>query len=140
FNLMDLNKYILYHDDLGFGPEYDDLEKRNSYSTIAKEEIKKKILFETLTEEMKILYVAFTRAKEKLIITGTTRDLEKSISRWISAAALDEEIIPPSEVLKGKSYLDWIGMALCKHRDGEELRNYIGSTNSLIVMIFPHGR
>ncbi len=136
FNLMDLNKSILYHDDLGFGPDYIDLEKRISYSTLAKEAIKKKILFETLSEEMRILYVAFTRAKEKLIITGATRDLEKSISRWTSAAALDEEIVPASEVLKGKSYLDWIGMALCKHRDGEELRNYIGLNNSTIVNDF----
>ncbi|MGG7059641.1 helicase-exonuclease AddAB subunit AddA [Clostridium tertium] len=136
FNLMDLNKSILYHDDLGLGPDYVNLEKRNSYSTLAKEAIKKKILFETLSEEMRILYVAFTRAKEKLIITGATRDLEKSITRWMSAAALDEDIVPPSEVLKGKSYLDWIGMALCKHRDGEKLRNYIGSTNSLLVNDF----
>jgi ATP-dependent helicase/nuclease subunit A len=136
FNLMDLNKSILYHDDLGFGPDYVDLEKRNSYSTLAKEAIKKKILFETLSEEMRILYVAFTRAKEKLIITGATRDLEKTITRWMSAAALDEDIVPPSEALKGKSYLDWVGMALCKHRDGEVLRNYIGSTNSLLVNNF----
>ena len=49
FNLMDLNKSILYHDDLGFGPDYVDLEKRISYSTLAKEAIKKKILFETLS-------------------------------------------------------------------------------------------
>lgn len=136
FNLMDLNKSILYHDDLGFGPDYVDLEKRISYSTLAKEAIKKKILFETLSEEMRILYVAFTRAKEKLIITGATRDLEKSISRWISAAALDKEIVPVSEVLKGKSYLDWIGMALCKHKDGEDLRNYIGVNNGLLVNDF----
>lgn len=136
FNLMDLNKSILYHDELGLGPDYVDLEKRNSYSTLAKEAIKKKILFETLSEEMRILYVAFTRAKEKLIITGATRDLEKSISRWISAASIDEEIVPPSEVLKGKSYLDWIGMAICKHRDGEDLRNYVESKNSLIVNDF----
>ena len=46
FNLMDLNKSILYHDDLGFGPDYVDLERRNSYSTLAKEAIKKKILYE----------------------------------------------------------------------------------------------
>ena len=136
FNLMDLNKSILYHDDLGFGPDYVDLEKRISYSTLAKEAIKKKILFETLSEEMRILYVAFTRAKEKLIITGATRNLEKSISKWTSAAALDEEIVPASEVLKGKSYLDWIVMALCKHRDGEELRNYIGVNNGLLVNDF----
>lgn len=135
FNLMDLNKPILYHDDLGLGPDYVDLEKRNSYSTLAKESIKKKILFETLSEEMRILYVAFTRAKEKLIITGATRDLEKSISRWMSAS-LDEEIVPASEVLKGKSYLDWIGMAICKHKDGEKLRDYIGANNSSLVNDF----
>ena len=132
FNLMDLNKSILYHDDLGFGPDYVDLEKRNSYSTLAKEAIKKKILFETLSEEMRILYVAFTRAKEKLIITGAVRDLESSINKWMTSAALDNDIIPASEVLKGKNYLEWVGMALCKHRDGEKLRNVIGSRSSLI--------
>lgn len=136
FNLMDLNKSILYHDDLGFGPDYVDLERRNSYSTLAKEAIKKKILFETLSEEMRILYVAFTRAKEKLIITGATKNLEKSISRWVSSAALDDDVVPASEVLKGKSYLDWIGMAICKHRDGEELRKYIGANSESIIIDF----
>ena len=81
FNLMDLNKQILYHDEIGFGPEYVDLEKRNSYSTLAKEAIKKKILFESLSEEMRILYVAVTRAKEKLIITGAVKNAEKTFSR-----------------------------------------------------------
>ncbi|WP_411169338.1 helicase-exonuclease AddAB subunit AddA [Clostridium sp. MB05] len=136
FNLMDLNKSILYHDELGLGPDYVDLERRNSYSTLAKEAIKKKILFETLSEEMRILYVAFTRAKEKLIITGATKNLEKSISKWASAAALDDYIIPPSEVLKGKSYLDWVGMAICKHRDGEKLRKYIEVNNSSVINDF----
>ncbi|MDZ7543046.1 helicase-exonuclease AddAB subunit AddA, partial [Clostridium perfringens] len=118
------------------GPDYVDLERRNSYSTLAKEAIKKKILFETLSEEMRILYVAFTRAKEKLIITGATKNLEKSISKWASAAALDDYIIPPSEVLKGKSYLDWVGMAICKHRDGEKLRKYIEVNNSSVINDF----
>ena len=133
FNLQDLNKAILYNDDLGFGPDYVDLDKRNSYSTLAKEAIKKKILFETLSEEMRILYVAFTRAKEKLIITGAVRNLEKSIEKWYSAANLDVNIIPPSEVVKGKSYLDWVGMALCKHRDGEEFRKYIARPIGLSI-------
>ncbi|MGL5354045.1 MAG: helicase-exonuclease AddAB subunit AddA [Clostridium sp.] len=133
FNLMDLNNAILYHDELGFGPEYVDLEKRNSYSTLPKEAIKKRIKLETLSEEMRILYVAFTRAKEKLIITGATRNLEKTLSSWTSSAALDEEIIIPSEVLKGKSYLDWIGMALCKHRNGHKLRDYVGAPLDLVT-------
>ena len=66
---------------------------------MAKEAIKKRIRLETLSEEMRILYVAFTRAKEKLIITGATRNLDKSIKNWVSAASLDENLILPSEVL-----------------------------------------
>lgn len=133
FNLMDLSNSILFHEELGFGPDFVNLNNRNSYSTLAKEAIKKRIRLETLSEEMRILYVAFTRAKEKLIITGATRDLDKSIKNWVSAASLDENIILPSEVLKGKSYLDWIAMAICKHRQGEELREQCGAFRELIV-------
>ena len=85
-------------------------------------------------EEMRILYVAFTRAKEKLIITGAVKDLERSINKWMTAAALDNEIIPASEVIKGKNYLDWVGTGFtCKHRDGEELRKVLGNKSSLII-------
>ena len=122
FNLMDLNKNILFHEELGLGPELVNLEKRLSYSTLPKEAIKQRIKLETLSEEMRILYVAFTRAKEKLIITGSTSDLKKWCKKSCSAASLNKEEILSSEVLKGKSYLDWMGMALCKHKDGNLLR------------------
>ena len=131
FNLMDLNKNVLYHDELGFGPDYVDLEKRFSIGTIAKEAIKKKMKLETLSEEVRILYVACTRAKEKLIITGTVNETQKSIEKWMSAASLDKDLILPSEVLKGKSYLDWIGMALCQHNDGKILRESIAVNNEI---------
>ena len=131
FNLMDLNKNILYHDELGLGPDFVDLEKRFSIGTLAKEAIKKKMRFETLSEEMRILYVACTRAKEKLIITGAVNNIEKVVEKWIASAYLDKDIILPSEVLKGKSYLDWIGMALCKHNDGKVLRDVIKVSDEL---------
>ncbi|AIY82957.1 MAG: helicase-exonuclease AddAB subunit AddA [Clostridium baratii] len=131
FNLMDLNNRILHHDDLGFGPDYIDLDKRISYSTLPKEAIKKKIRLETLSEEMRILYVAFTRAKEKLIITGATRDIDKTVEKWVQAASVEKSKISPAEVLKGKSYLDWIGMALCQHKDGEPLRGRIGVSSGI---------
>ena len=132
FNLMDLNNSILHHDDLGFGPDFVDLEKRISYSTLPKEAIKKKIKLETLSEEMRILYVVFTRAKEKLIITGATRDIDKTIKRWVQSSNIEQNRISPAEVFKGRSYLDWIGMALCQHKDGEVIREKIGATNQII--------
>lgn len=131
FNFMDLNKNMLYHDELGFGPDFVDLEKRFSIGTLAKEAIKKKMKLETLSEEMRILYVACTRAKEKLIITGAVKNIQKSIEKWMSSASLDCNLILSSEVLKGRSYLEWIGMALCQHNDGIKLREVIGVPNEI---------
>ncbi|GFP78289.1 helicase-exonuclease AddAB subunit AddA [Clostridium fungisolvens] len=132
FNLMDLNKEILFHDELGFGPEYIDVDRRISYTSLPKHAIKMRFKLEALSEEMRVLYVAFTRAKEKLIITGAVSNLEKVTKRWCSAAALSDDKILSSEVLKGKSYMDWIGMALAKHKNGEELRK---SGNTIVDYI-----
>ncbi|EKQ52427.1 MULTISPECIES: helicase-exonuclease AddAB subunit AddA [unclassified Clostridium] len=131
FNLMDLNKNMIYHDELGFGPDFVDIEKRFRIGTLAKESIKKKIKLETLSEEMRILYVACTRAKEKLIMIGTVSNTERAVERWVSSAELEYNYILPSEVLKGRSYLDWVGMALCHHNDGNLLSEVIGISNKI---------
>lgn len=79
FNMRDLNTPILLHQDIGFGVQFIDSEKRLEYSTLTKEAIKIKSRAETISEEMRVLYVALTRAKEKLIITGMSRDLDKAL-------------------------------------------------------------
>ncbi len=124
FNLMDLNKPILFHEQLGFGPDYVDYKKRITYATLAKQALKKKFKIESLSEEMRILYVALTRAKEKLIITGSVADIEKACLRWCSASSDSIGKISSQEVLKGKNYMDWIGMAMAKHKDGKIIRDY----------------
>ena len=63
FNLMDLNQNILLHQELGIGVKYIDYEKQVQYDTLSKAAIRNKTLTETLAEEMRILYVALTRAK-----------------------------------------------------------------------------
>ncbi|SHE75264.1 helicase-exonuclease AddAB subunit AddA [Clostridium fallax] len=123
FNLMDLNNEILIHEELGFGPNCIDIHRRISYNTLARSAIKKKCKLETLSEEMRILYVAFTRAKEKLIITGAKANLEDTFSKWCSSAFLNKNNILPSEVSKCKSYLDWIGISLARHKDGQLIRD-----------------
>ena len=123
FNLMDLNKRILYHEELGYGPDYVDYQRRLTFPTIKKVAIKKKFKLESLSEEMRILYVAFTRAKEKLIITGSVANLEKSAQRWCYAANQGQDSVADYEVVKGKNYMDWIGMALAKHKDGKIIRD-----------------
>ncbi|HSQ33271.1 MAG TPA: 3'-5' exonuclease, partial [Peptostreptococcaceae bacterium] len=121
FNLQDIRKNMLYHHRLGYGPQFVDFERRIAYPSIAKEALKKRLNIESLSEEMRILYVAFTRAKEKLIMTGSVRDIQKSVNKWAENA---ESInpLPEYEILKGRNFLDWIGPSIMKHKDCNELR------------------
>lgn len=124
FNTQDFRKDILYHHRLGFGPQLVDYERRISYPSIAKEALKTTINMENLSEEMRVLYVAFTRPKEKLIITGSVRDIESSIKKW--SEDLDNEgPVSEYQILKGKNFLDWIMPAVIKHKDLDELRSII---------------
>ncbi|NLE24580.1 MAG: helicase-exonuclease AddAB subunit AddA, partial [Clostridiaceae bacterium] len=123
FNLQDMNKSILLHQDLGFGPDAVDYNRRLSWPSAAKEAIKEKIRTETLSEEMRILYVALTRAREKLIITGSTGNMEKALNRWVSTSNTKEEKLPDYGMLNGRNYLDWILPAVLRHSGCEEFRN-----------------
>ena len=129
FNMQDMRKSILYHQQLGLGPDYVDLEKRISYPTIIKQVIKRKIKLETLSEEMRILYVAFTRAKEKLIITGMVNNLDDSIDKWCHIGMEEGDKIPEYALMEGKNYLDWIVPAISRHRQGLDLRKKAGIIN-----------
>ena len=111
FNLMDLNQNILLHQTLGIGVKYIDYERQVQYDTLTKEAIKNKILTETLSEEMRILYVALTRAKEKLYITGLKKDYDKDIENMqnqVNRYHKVEDKINYILVKKYKKYLDWI--------------------------------
>ncbi|MEQ8196761.1 MAG: helicase-exonuclease AddAB subunit AddA [Clostridiaceae bacterium] len=132
FNLMDLNKDVMFHDELGLGPQFINPEQRITYPSIAKNAIKKKILLETLSEEMRILYVGLTRAKEKLIITGSVNNFHRNIEKWSSSASISEGGIPPYELIKMRSFLDWIATAICRHRDGAVLRGSEYQTEGII--------
>jgi len=123
FNLQEMNKSILLHQDLGFGPDVVDHKLRLSWPSAAKQAIREKIKAETLSEEMRILYVALTRAREKLIITGAVNDAAKSVRKWSAAAASEESRLSNYEMLKGGNYLDWIGPALMRHKSCSGLRN-----------------
>lgn len=110
FNMQDLTQDILLHQDIGFGPKYVNYERKIEYSTLAKEAIKIKSKTELLSEEMRLLYVALTRAKEKLIITGINKNLKKSLkekSELLEGNSSNEKI-NKFIVAKAKCYLDWI--------------------------------
>ena len=113
FNLMDLNKNILLHQELGIGVKYINYDKQVQYDTLSKSAIKSKVFTETLSEEMRILYVALTRAKEKLYITGTMNDYEKEIEKMkiqVERYSKNGNKINQILIKKYKKYLDWINL------------------------------
>lgn len=129
FNLQDMNKSVLLHQELGFGPDVVDHKLRLSWPSVAKQAIRERIKAETLSEEMRILYVALTRAREKLIITGAVKNARKAVEKWSDCASVQESKLPAYEVLKGANYLDWIGPAILRHKSCSGLRDCVENAN-----------
>lgn len=126
FNNQDLMKNVLMHHELGLGPKYTDLETNILYETLPFEAIKRRIISENISEEMRVLYVALTRAKEKLFITGTVKDLDKEIQKWSQFAIRGGVGILPLGLKKSPTYLNWIGMNLFAHNSFDDLRARMG--------------
>lgn len=121
FNTEEKRSPFLYHPNFGYGPKYVDSVLRVSYPTGARSAILSVLTEEALSEEMRILYVALTRAKEKLIISGTLNNLQSSINKW-KLGEDGEFKIAGKRALSASSYLDWIGMCLLNHPDGSPLK------------------
>ena len=112
FNEQDIRKNpVLLHQELGIGAKYINYNAQVQYDTLTREAIKNVVRNENISEEMRILYVALTRAKEKLIITGISNDYQKQledIEQQKNIYARKNGKINPILVKKYKDYLDWI--------------------------------
>lgn len=111
FNNMDTKANVVIDPELGIGANAVDLGTRTKSPTIIKNAVALKMKLENMSEEMRILYVAMTRAKEKLIMTGTPRRGLKAYDEWLAKAELlDEEQLPYSfaELEGCKSYFDLV--------------------------------
>lgn len=124
FNLMDARKATIIDGDHGIGCDFIDLSLRIRKPTLFKRYIANSIVLESLAEEIRILYVALTRAKEKLYITGSVKNASKALERW----SLQSNVQNFLTLKKAQTYLDWIMTALLgrntlkNHTDIEENR------------------
>ena len=117
FNLKDMQDKIIYDQDVGIGVNFIDQKALIEYPTLTKQAINLKARKEMISEEMRVLYVALTRAKEKLIIVGCDKkakeNIEKISSQIQSYYPVEKpEKINPSLVEKYIRYLDWIELVL----------------------------
>jgi ATP-dependent helicase/nuclease subunit A len=122
FNTMDLKKPYLLHKELGLGIAVVDPVLGLTYPSLAQQAIRRKLQMELLAEEMRVLYVALTRAREKLILVGSVRQLPKAIAKWCENAGHQAWELPDGDLAKAKTYLDWVMPAIARHQHGQILR------------------
>ena len=133
FNLQDLNQKILLHPELGIGVKYIDYDLQIKYDTLSKRAIKNKIKIETLSEEMRVLYVALTRAKEKIIITGFIKK-DKQNKMLENTEKYDK--LNLMLLQKAKSYLDWLMLVhIYNENEMEEISTWNNYTKEEILSI-----
>ena len=137
FNLQDVSGHFLIHKAMGFGPRVLDLERRVTYPTLAWHAIRQRLILETLSEEMRILYVAMTRAEEKLFLVGSVKSARKALQRWAQRARRAERLLSAPDRARGRTALDWIGPALLRHPDAGVLRALCPQEEGLTVPGFP---
>lgn len=113
-NFMDATAPVLVDQNLGIAVDYVDLERRTKTPTIIKGAMARRIVRESIAEEERLLYVAMTRAREKLIITGVVKDADKTLEKYReSAKQLEADgMLSFADSENIKSYLDMI-MPVC---------------------------
>ena len=130
FNRMDLNKAVLCHPELGIGMECVNTTLRSHHPSLMKKAIQEKVWKDTLEEEMRILYVAMTRAKRKLILTGVIKseELEAGMrasiqaQKWRAGSMMDWILPVMAEQFRNTDKI-WLKARLFSWSDIEELFN-----------------
>ena len=123
FNRTDFKTPVLVHPKLGLGPTFIDLQRHIRYSTIARDAIEERISREMRAEEMRLLYVGMTRAKEKLIMVSSVENAPKRLQDLLILSALP---VPPETVEMARSMSDWILLPLLQRREALEFRSIAG--------------
>jgi ATP-dependent helicase/nuclease subunit A len=115
FNMTDANAGLIVHPDLGIGTFGVEPELRIKVPCLMRQVIQKQIRLESLGEELRVLYVALTRAKEKLILTGSIGKIEKRIEALGKFSWYKEVRLPYGTIEGAQDYWGWILPALARH-------------------------
>ena len=142
FNMRDTKSDLLLHRELGMGLYHNDSDGVITwrYPTLARHAVASRLRRENKAEEMRALYVAMTRAREKLILTASLPSLPRGAIKWCRTLQTPSVAIPDSDALEADSWLDWIGMALARHPEGgAEIREAAGE-DDFPVLPYDHRR
>ena len=129
FSQKDYQLAVLAHPDLGLGPDRVDLMRRIRYPTLAKAALKEKLTRENREEEQRLLYVAMTRAKEKLILVDARGGKVEGLLQKLAAKASCP--VEPEAIAESKCYGDWILLPLLCRMESAPLRALAGEAPEL---------
>lgn len=118
FNLQDARKSVIVHEDLGIASDFIDTENHMKRPSLWKRAVADRLTRDAKAEELRILYVAMTRAKEKLILTGVQKDSKSLGKKLALAGSLSDIVFPEWVTASANSYLDWIRMGTARRHAG----------------------
>ncbi|WKA57588.1 helicase-exonuclease AddAB subunit AddA [Planococcus shenhongbingii] len=127
FNEMDFHKPYLFDQVYGLAVKAVNPDTRLEYTSLPFLAVKEMKQLQMKAEEMRVLYVAMTRAKERLYLTASVKDIDRTIEKWkVNSPAV---LLPDYIRSRAKGYLDWIGPAISRHPDAAEILQ--GNSSSL---------
>ena len=126
FSNMDFQSSVLVHPQLGLGPVCVDARRHIQYPTIARQALERTLRREAKSEELRVLYVAMTRAKEKLVMVHTQANAG---GRVADLMALSDCPVLPEAVDSGKCMGDWIMLPLLQRSEAGALRAFAGQNS-----------
>lgn len=143
FNQMDLKESYLFDQHFGLAVKAIDPDNRVTYTSLPFLAVKEKKELDMRAEEMRILYVAMTRAQEQIHLIASVKDIAKEMSKW-----QDAQLIGPTEMLpaytrsRASRYIDWIGPAIARHVDYEKFEvlpegRFMTSPSKWVINMFP---
>lgn len=115
FNHSDWTGSYVFDQQLGIGLEYknaDDRIRTSTFVDLVIKDVKKKNGY---AEQMRLLYVALTRAEQKLFLVGTSKNKEEAFKKWDKGNLEQNRILPENLRLNTNNFMDWVGMSLARH-------------------------
>ncbi len=151
FNMMDTKGIYVLNDHYGIGISYLDNQTREMKVPLQKQAILDMTKNASLSEEMRKLYVALTRAEQRLYLVGKVKqdstDNAKLIEKWQGMADEGQLVLPAAVRNAAKSYMDWVGPAIARHPsvqamfgNGQDVRELSADSTKFIVDFYDDER
>jgi ATP-dependent helicase/nuclease subunit A len=123
FNRQDSQGLMIVDREAGICPGVVDLPRHARWDSLAVVVGRHRIRRQLLAEEMRVLYVALTRAEKKLILTASVKDPAESLRKWRARWKRHEGPLPNDEIHSARSMLDWLGpvAAVLEHEQSDAL-------------------